>query len=596
MVSSGRSWFGRKRKASSASPFLIPTDDKDVSLVVQPDDTNLLVVNDAERSPRCAQNGDHSPAETGPTYGIGIARETRAGSQPNNSVANLRKVVERLKAELARAQARSADAPARGLEIAAIYQQLAEEKRENARQAEEIVDLRGQVAQSAGTNSKLEGRESAEKGTQTEDHRYLEDALMINDLLNRVEAIGRELKDEKQKLVEEKRKNEERTAYIARLEEEMRRRREAGARCADERDRFEYVLALNGQTGSISRSVLASDPDSLLYKMYGGDWDYARDNEGRAIVTCHPQRWAAVLEHLATGGVPAERDPLLLEQARHWNLSRLVDGLEALNPGVIVTNDSDLMGFTVRCTFTTLTKQMSTGTKSTRLTFSAPQGRWWAVKLCERGVFLWSVTVPGGNSGDLKKIRISRKWRLLLRSEIIEVTSTSLEYAAAREDDWGHSWGRNSERRPPNPRGRGAWPCQAASGSSAGPSGPSLLNEAAQSKTQRAGFGTATVIFGTFANVDLELSADLFATIVPNGNPTGMGITFHDARRQPVVSPQRVSLMAYGQGYGSVSSPATLIGGAYFISANHHYELALDGGKKYQITPFGGFQIHERSL
>lgn len=429
MVLDGRSWFSRKKKAKSGGPLLSQTDQKDV-----------FVITEAERVSDGAHDGAHIPAEKASADGIEKVRARVDGQVPESTV-NLRHVVEPLEVDLARARARSAEALSRASEIEALREQLAEKKRESLRLAEEIAALRVQVAQLPESKAELEERESAEKGTQTEDG--FEDAIVIDDLLNRVGAIGRELEDEKQKVIEAKRETEERTAYIAQLKEELRRTREAGALCADEKDRFEYVLALNGQTGSISRSVLASDPDSLLYKMYGGDWDYARDEEGRAIVTCHPQRWAAVLEHLATGGVPAERDPLLLEQARHWNLTRLVEGLEALNPGVIVTNDADLMGFTVRCTFTSLTQQMSTGTKSARLTFAAPRGRWWAVRLCERGIFLWSVTVPGGDSRDLKSIRIFRKWRLLLHArESIEVASTKLEYAAGREDDWGHSWGR----------------------------------------------------------------------------------------------------------------------------------------------------------
>lgn len=135
---------------------------------------------------------------------------------------------------------------------------------------------------------------------------------------------------------------------ISALEGALKSALEAGARRRDEGDRFEYVLACNGQTGSIPRSVLASDPDSLLCKMYSGEWDYARDAAGRALITCHPKRWAAVLEYLANGAAPAERNPLLLEQARHWNLMGLVGALEALTPGVIVTNDSDSKGFRAR--------------------------------------------------------------------------------------------------------------------------------------------------------------------------------------------------------------------------------------------------------
>lgn len=173
---------------------------------------------------------------------------------------------------------------------------------------------------------------------------------------------------------------------IAGLRNDLERTREAVGRCTNDRERFRYVLALTGQEGSIPRSVLASDPDSHLCKMYGGEWDYARDAEGRALITCHPQRWAAIVEYLATGAVPAERDPALLAQARYWNLQGLVDGLEALVPGVTVTDDADGKGFTARCTFVSLMEKLTAGDAKMEYTFAGPRSRWWTVSVTEKGV------------------------------------------------------------------------------------------------------------------------------------------------------------------------------------------------------------------
>ncbi|GAQ91242.1 hypothetical protein KFL_007500020 [Klebsormidium nitens] len=79
-------------------------------------------------------------------------------------------------------------------------------------------------------------------------------------------------------------------AEIGTLQAALAAARDAGARRDDARERFHFVLAYNGQTGSVSRTVLASDPDSLLYTMYCGEWEYPRDENGRAIITCHPDR------------------------------------------------------------------------------------------------------------------------------------------------------------------------------------------------------------------------------------------------------------------------------------------------------------------
>ena len=121
---------------------------------------------------------------------------------------------------------------------------------------------------------------------------------------------------------------------MASLKEDLDSARDIKERCKEERERLEYVLATNCQEGSVPLSILAADQGSVLYKMFSGDWNYARESRGRALITCHPDRWAAILEHLATGAIPTGRDSLLLAQARHWNLRSLVNGLEALTPGL----------------------------------------------------------------------------------------------------------------------------------------------------------------------------------------------------------------------------------------------------------------------
>ena len=228
-----------------------------------------------------------------------------------------------------------------------------------------------------------------------------------------------------QELAEETRKTEKQAAAQSTElegEAETRRTSNAGARCASERERFEYVLAFNGEVGSVPRSVLAADQDSLLYKMYGGDWDYARDKTGRALVTCHPQRWAAILEHLTTGAVPAEWDPQLLAQARHWNSSRLVDGLEALSPGVVVTSDPGSNSFKARCTFVSVISQLAAGTDLMHTTFTTDRGRWWGVEVNEGGVRLWALMMPGEyEKSPIIKAPLLR-WRVLLRSKELLVT------------------------------------------------------------------------------------------------------------------------------------------------------------------------------
>lgn len=201
--------------------------------------------------------------------------------------------------------------------------------------------------------------------------------------------LGAELEEEKRA----------RAAQIQKLEASLEAARDAGGRRDEERERFDYVLAHNGQTGSVSRTLLASDSDSLLYKTYCGDWEYPRDGNGRAVITCHPKRWAAVLEHLTNGTVPAEPDSPLLNQARYWNLGRLVRGLEALYPGVVVSKSSGSGGFKVMCTFTSVIETLKT-VNNLSIEYAA-RNQLWTVQIDREGI--WHLFKPPSRHEYMKR-------------------------------------------------------------------------------------------------------------------------------------------------------------------------------------------------
>ena len=262
-------------------------------------------------------------------------------------------------------------------------------KKDHARALRGLQNEVGRLkAELAAARAQRRSEADALRGKLTEAKREIANKeSMIKEFRMWVAELRRQCADEKQYA-------EEKDSRIADLEKELARAREAGARREDARDRFEYVLACNGQAGSVPRSVLASAPESILYKNFCGEWDYARDKGGRALITCHPERWAAILEHLATGAVPAERDPLLLEQARYWNLSRLVEGLEARFPGVIVL-ENDESHFKVLCTFEDVTERLDDEDDCTGFSFAAVGGRWWAVNLHQGGFRVSAVKCPG---------------------------------------------------------------------------------------------------------------------------------------------------------------------------------------------------------
>ena len=306
-------------------------------------------------------------------------------------------------------------------------------KRDYARALRELEDAVGRLVEElAPARAKRRSVGDTSPGKLTEAKPEIVDKVsMIDNLRKLLVEVCREY-------AEEKRDAEENALRIAELERKLTQAREAGARRADSGDRFEYVLAFNGQAGSVPRSVLASAPESILYKPFCGEWDYARDKDGRAVITCHPERWAAVLEHLATGAVPAERDPLLLEQARYWNLSRLVGGLEALTPGVIVL-ESDESHLEVRCTFVNVTEQLHTRDGCIGPTFIAVGGRWWAVNLFRSGFGLTAEQSPGGT--DFKPSgAVALLWRILLRSEELTVLMNKGPYSFEKPGFAGETW------------------------------------------------------------------------------------------------------------------------------------------------------------
>jgi hypothetical protein len=211
----------------------------------------------------------------------------------------------------------------------------------------------------------------------------------------------------------------------------------AGVRRSQEGNRFHFVLASTGQAGSIPRSFLESEPESLLSKMYNGEWDFARDEQGRALINCHPERWAAILEHLATGAIPKERDPQLLAQARQWNLKRLEQGLEALAPGLTVMRHVDGRSCTAQCRFVSVMEQLGNNNVM-KLSFCFPIDKWWSLDVGVYGVFLMAIAPPGTNSFPKVVVKVKGSLRVLLKDEVIE-RDFDYEYTD-KQRSWGNTW------------------------------------------------------------------------------------------------------------------------------------------------------------
>ncbi|GAQ89067.1 hypothetical protein KFL_004840070 [Klebsormidium nitens] len=340
-------------------------------------------------------------------------------------------------------------------EIGTLGRKLNDEMQEIERSIEELARARAQLGevQSEATSLRTELAAARRNGERTEKE-LARARARLTELKAERGGLRAQVETLESKLAAEEKEKLEAASKVAELESALEIARdataalkgaaEASARRAREGDRLHYVLACNGQTGSIARSILASEPESLLYKTFCGEWDYARDDSGRAIVTCHPDRWAAVLEHLTTGAVPKQRDSQLLEQARFWNLQRLTSALEALTPGVVVSN-ADSQGFTVRGTFVSVmnfSKQ--------NLPFVTPQSHVMKLHINESGI--WVYFQP--DSDDIPAdAQLSYRCRVLVRdNSIVKDWSTATcekfkKYeswerppAEGSEKGWGHTW------------------------------------------------------------------------------------------------------------------------------------------------------------
>ena len=92
-------------------------------------------------------------------------------------------------------------------------------------------------------------------------------------------------------------------------------------------------------SGSIPRHIFLAEPDSALAHIYNGEWQYAVDESGRALINSNPEHWPIILDWLSFGARPAKPTPAFIAECEHWRLSRLLAAMEpkrneiSLDPG-----------------------------------------------------------------------------------------------------------------------------------------------------------------------------------------------------------------------------------------------------------------------
>ena len=92
---------------------------------------------------------------------------------------------------------------------------------------------------------------------------------------------------------------------------------------------FRYIArGCEASSGSVPRQIFEAEPGSLLNRMYNGEWEYAKDDTGQALVNSSPAHWACILDWLSFGCVPIQPTQTFLAECRYWQLSNLLAQIE----------------------------------------------------------------------------------------------------------------------------------------------------------------------------------------------------------------------------------------------------------------------------
>lgn len=126
-----------------------------------------------------------------------------------------------------------------------------------------------------------------------------------------------------------------------------------------QRDSQQFKYTVRGHTtpdlsGSIPRQTFEAEPNSILNKMYNGDWAYATDEAGRACINSNPAHWPLILDWLSFGNLPETASEGFLAECKYWQLDNLLSQLQqrraasAASPIIMSTDEFELSLTNVR--------------------------------------------------------------------------------------------------------------------------------------------------------------------------------------------------------------------------------------------------------
>ena len=82
-------------------------------------------------------------------------------------------------------------------------------------------------------------------------------------------------------------------------------------------------------SGTVPRTIFQAEPDSALAQVYNGRWDYAKNEQGQAVVNSDPEHWPVIINWLSFGAVPSKPSDGLIAECRYWQLDRLLAAMHA---------------------------------------------------------------------------------------------------------------------------------------------------------------------------------------------------------------------------------------------------------------------------
>lgn len=90
-------------------------------------------------------------------------------------------------------------------------------------------------------------------------------------------------------------------------------------------NQLKYIIRGQESTsGSVPCSLFGAEPNSVLNKTFNGEWAYATDDEGRAVINSSAAHWPLILDWLSFGAVPASPTDAFVEECGYWQLDNLL--------------------------------------------------------------------------------------------------------------------------------------------------------------------------------------------------------------------------------------------------------------------------------